>query len=168
MAPHYSILAGRVPWSEEPEGYNPGGRKAKTCIKKGKLHCGVSLFFAMQDSWSGQSNRPPRWPCPPEIQKNMAHGMPCANRPTGPTGRTLCPHHVLCTTCSVNREHHILPLIWLCFSAAIPASRTCSPGYIGAYRDRRHGEERQTAVSAQTLFYSSVTDNNPGKAAYFS
>ena len=27
MAAHYSILEWIVPWSEKPEGYNPGGRK---------------------------------------------------------------------------------------------------------------------------------------------
>ena len=43
MAPHYSILAGRVPWSEEPEGYNPGGRKELDMTEQLTLSIGYKL-----------------------------------------------------------------------------------------------------------------------------
>ena len=30
MATHSSILAGKIPWTEEPGGYNPWGQKSQT------------------------------------------------------------------------------------------------------------------------------------------
>ena len=41
MAPHCSILAWRIPWTEEPAGYSPRGRKESDTTER--------LHFTFQD-----------------------------------------------------------------------------------------------------------------------
>ena len=38
MATHSSILAGRIPWTEEPVGYSPWGHKESDTTEKLTLH----------------------------------------------------------------------------------------------------------------------------------
>ena len=38
MATHSSILAGRIPWTEEPVGYSPWGHKESDTTEKLALH----------------------------------------------------------------------------------------------------------------------------------
>ena len=50
MATHSSILAWRIPWTEEPGGYSPWGRKESDMTER---LCPVSMGFSRQEYWSG-------------------------------------------------------------------------------------------------------------------
>ena len=46
MATHSSILAWRIPWTEEPEGYSPRGRKESDTTERLHFHFHYLLEFA--------------------------------------------------------------------------------------------------------------------------
>ena len=50
MATHSSILAWRIPWTEEPAGYSPKGHKELATTKQ------LNTFTFNKDIWTAQVN----------------------------------------------------------------------------------------------------------------
>ena len=44
MATHSSILAGRIPWTEEPGSYSPWGRRELDLTQHGHTHVALVIF----------------------------------------------------------------------------------------------------------------------------
>ena len=47
MATHSSILAWRIPWTEDPGGYSPWGRKESDMTEQQSRNIGVHVFFSI-------------------------------------------------------------------------------------------------------------------------
>ena len=54
MATHSNILAWRSPWTYEPGGYNPQGRKEPAMTEQLTLSCSHMSKSKMRQSWQGK------------------------------------------------------------------------------------------------------------------
>ena len=89
MATHSSILAWRIPWTEEPGGHNPWGRKESGTTEQ--LHFASSLHFHSQlqaGVRGGRARPPPRLHPRPWVYRVCAHHLQ-GQGPKAPIFRAL-------------------------------------------------------------------------------
>ena len=51
MATHSNILAWRIPWTEEPGGYSPRGRKESDTTERLHFHFSLFTFMLWRRKW---------------------------------------------------------------------------------------------------------------------